>query len=134
MRSWQRRGADTKSARCAFKGTGKEKQNTAKQQRLVSASEETKGISGGVSRGYGGPAGNFDADIDRLRADRGGHIALDPCTAVGTRFVGMESPNDDNMWLVDRLTGSVYKCQASERGKASCTEIATGSIGEGVKH
>jgi len=53
-------------------------------------------------------------------------------TAVGTRFVGMESPNDENMWLVDRLTGTVYKCQAAERGKASCamTEIATGSIGE----
>jgi hypothetical protein len=44
----------------------------------------------------------------------------------------MESPNDENMWLVDRLTGTVYKCQAAERGKASCamTEIATGSIGE----
>jgi hypothetical protein len=50
-------------------------------------------------------------------------------TTVGTRFVGMDSPNDDNMWLVDRLTGNVYKCQASERGKASCeAELATGSI------
>jgi hypothetical protein len=55
-------------------------------------------------------------------------------TAVGTRFVGMESPNDENMWLVDRLTGSVYKCQAAERGKASCTEVATGSIGQREKH
>ncbi|MDB5640314.1 MAG: hypothetical protein JWP51_5222 [Bradyrhizobium sp.] len=52
-------------------------------------------------------------------------------TTVGTRFVGMDSPNDDNMWLVDRLTGNVYKCQASERGKASCeAELATGGIGE----
>jgi hypothetical protein len=52
-------------------------------------------------------------------------------TAVGTRFVGMESSADQNLWLVDRLTGSVYKCQAPERGKASCDiEIATGSIGE----
>ena len=52
-------------------------------------------------------------------------------TAVGTRFVGMDSPAEDNMWLVDRLTGSVYKCQAPERGKASCEpDIATGSIGE----
>jgi hypothetical protein len=50
-------------------------------------------------------------------------------TAVGTRFVGMESPADENMWLIDRLTGSVYKCQAPGRGKASCeVEIATGSI------
>jgi hypothetical protein len=52
-------------------------------------------------------------------------------TALGTRFVGTESPNEENMWLIDRLTGSVYKCQAPERGKASCdVEIATGSIGE----
>jgi hypothetical protein len=55
-------------------------------------------------------------------------------TAVGTRFVGMESPTDENMWLVDRLTGNVYKCQASERGKASCeAEIATGSLAERPK-
>ena len=52
-------------------------------------------------------------------------------TAVGTRFVGMESVTDDNVWLIDRLTGSVYRCKAPERGKASCDpEIATGSIGE----
>jgi len=52
-------------------------------------------------------------------------------TAVGTRFVGMESPVDENVWLIDRLTGNVYKCQAVERGKAACEpEIATGSIGE----
>ena len=51
-------------------------------------------------------------------------------TAVGTRFIGMDSPNDDNVWLIDRLTGNVYKCQAADRGKASCgAEIATGSIG-----
>ena len=54
--------------------------------------------------------------------------------AVGTRFSGMESPNDDNMWLVDRLTGSVYKCQAGVRGKASCEpDTATGSIGQPPK-
>ena len=52
-------------------------------------------------------------------------------TAVGTRFVGMESPTEETVWLIDRLTGNVYKCQAPERGKASCEpEIATGSIGE----
>ncbi len=55
-------------------------------------------------------------------------------TAVGTRFAGMESPNEESMWLVDRLTGNVYKCQATERGKAACeTVTATGSIGEGAK-
>jgi hypothetical protein len=55
-------------------------------------------------------------------------------TAVGTRFVGMENPSEDNVWLIDRLTGSVYKCRAPERGKASCeAEIATGAIGERPK-
>jgi hypothetical protein len=38
------------------------------------------------------------------------------------------------MWLIDRLTGRVYKCQASERGKATCDpEVATGSVGERPK-
>ena len=55
-------------------------------------------------------------------------------TAVGTRFVGMESSTDDNVWLIDRLTGSVYRCKAPERGKASCdAEVATGSIGARAK-
>jgi hypothetical protein len=55
-------------------------------------------------------------------------------TAVGTRFVGMESTTEENMWLIDRLTGNVYKCRAPERGKASCeAEIATGSIAEPSK-
>jgi hypothetical protein len=53
-------------------------------------------------------------------------------TAVGTRFVGIQSPSEDAMWLVDRLNGSVYKCQTLEHGKASCdAEIATGSIESG---
>ena len=56
-------------------------------------------------------------------------------TAVGTRFVGMESPNEENLWLIDRLSGNVYKCQAPERGKAACeADVATGSIGERAKH
>jgi len=55
-------------------------------------------------------------------------------TAVGTRFVGMESPTEDNVWLIDRLTGSVYRCKAPERGKAACeAEIATGSITDRAK-
>jgi len=56
-------------------------------------------------------------------------------TAMGTRFVGMESPTEETVWLVDRLTGSVYKCQAPERGKASCDkDIATGASDERSKH
>jgi hypothetical protein len=54
---------------------------------------------------------------------------------VGTRFAAMDSPSEDSVWLIDRLTGSVYKCQASEHGKALCDpELATGSIGERPKH
>jgi hypothetical protein len=55
-------------------------------------------------------------------------------TAVGTRYVGLETPSDETMWLVDRLTGAVYRCQAPERGKASCAqEMATGSVGDRPK-
>jgi len=55
-------------------------------------------------------------------------------TAVGTRFVGMESSLDDYVWLIDRMTGSVYRCKAPERGKAACdADIATGSIANHAK-
>ena len=55
-------------------------------------------------------------------------------TAVGTRFVGLESTAEDNIWLIDRLTGSVYRCKAPQRGKAACeAEIATGTIGDKAK-
>ena len=51
-------------------------------------------------------------------------------TAIGTRYVAVEGPTDDSAWLVDRLTGTMYKCEAQGRGKASCEpDIATGSIG-----
>jgi hypothetical protein len=50
-------------------------------------------------------------------------------TALGTRYVGFESSSDDSAWLVDRLTGNVYKCHAPEPGKAMCeSEVATGSV------
>ncbi len=56
-------------------------------------------------------------------------------TAVGTRFTGIESPTEETLWLVDRLTGSVYRCEAEARGKALCDpDTATGSIGERPKH
>ncbi|QPF95327.1 hypothetical protein [Bradyrhizobium commune] len=52
-------------------------------------------------------------------------------TGLSSRYVGLEGPTDENMWLVDRLTGSVYRCQAEGRGKASCEpDIATGSLSE----
>lgn len=55
-------------------------------------------------------------------------------TAVGTRYVGIEGPTDDSAWLVDRLTGAVYKCEAQDRGPASCEpDVSTGSIGSQPK-
>jgi len=50
-------------------------------------------------------------------------------TAVGTSFIGIESSLEDNVWLIDRLTGKVYRCKAAEPGKAACeAEMATGTI------
>ena len=55
-------------------------------------------------------------------------------TALGSRYVGMEGPTEESAWLIDRLTGNVYRCRATERGRASCdTDIATGTIGEKPK-
>ena len=49
--------------------------------------------------------------------------------ALANRYVGFESPNDETAWLIDRLTGNVYKCEAPERGKALCeAETSTGSV------
>jgi len=51
-------------------------------------------------------------------------------SALGTRYVAVEGPTDESAWLVDRLTGTMYKCEAQGRGKAACgPDIATGSIG-----
>ena len=55
-------------------------------------------------------------------------------TGLTSRYVGLEGPTDENMWLVDRLTGSVYRCQAEARGRAVCEpDVATGSLGERPK-
>jgi hypothetical protein len=46
--------------------------------------------------------------------------------AAGTRFIAVETPNEDATWLVDRLSGNLYKCRAAEQGKATCeAETAT---------
>jgi len=49
--------------------------------------------------------------------------------AVGNRYEGLEGRGGDSAWLIDRLTGKVYRCQAFDKGPAACeAEIATGSI------
>lgn len=51
--------------------------------------------------------------------------------AIGGRYVGFESPTEESAWLLDRLTGQVYKCQAPQVGRASCeAEITTASVGD----
>jgi hypothetical protein len=55
-------------------------------------------------------------------------------TGMTARYVGLEGSTDENMWLVDRLTGSVYRCQAEGRGRAACEpDVATGSVGDRSK-
>jgi len=55
-------------------------------------------------------------------------------TGLTSRYVGIEAPTDENMWLVDRLTGNVYRCQAEGRGRALCEpDVATGSLGDRPK-
>ena len=54
--------------------------------------------------------------------------------AAVTRFIAVETSNEDVAWLVDRLSSNLYKCRAVEQGKATCeAETATGSIGEKAK-
>jgi len=55
-------------------------------------------------------------------------------TALGNRYMGFEGPTEESAWLIDRLTGSVYRCETPVRGRASCEpDIATGSIGSKPK-
>ena len=52
-------------------------------------------------------------------------------SAIGTRYIGIEGPTEESAWLVDRLTGHIYRCEASHRGKATCEgELVTGSLAE----
>ena len=53
---------------------------------------------------------------------------------LGSRYIGFEGPAEESAWLVDRLTGSVYRCRAPDHGKASCeSDTATGSVTERPK-
>lgn len=55
-------------------------------------------------------------------------------SALGSRYVGFESPTEESAWLIDRLTGQVYRCQAAQAGRASCeSEMSTGSVAERAK-
>ena len=83
-----------------------------------------------------GPASrNFESSYPRFPSIIGALIiaaALLLSTLIGTvgsRYSAVETSNEEVAWLVDRLTGNVYKCQAEARGKASCdADVTTGSI------
>jgi hypothetical protein len=54
--------------------------------------------------------------------------------AVGTRYEALPGPTEDSAWLVDRLAGKVYRCQAQDKGQAECDVVtATGSIKQGQR-
>ena len=55
-------------------------------------------------------------------------------TAVGTRYEAVQGPTEDSAWLVDRMTGKLYRCQAADKGEAACdVDVATGSIKQGKR-
>jgi hypothetical protein len=137
--SRQRRGADNKSARCLLKKSLANKKHTREQKNtrernnlaLFQSPKRQSEYQGGYRAVISDrPAAALPILLGAVIIAAA--ILLSTLiTTVGTRFVGIDSPNDDNVWLVDRLTGNVYKCQAPERGKAACeAELATGSIGE----
>jgi hypothetical protein len=54
--------------------------------------------------------------------------------AAGTRFIAVETSNQEVAWLVDRLSGNSISAGQQSKGKASCeAEISTGSISK-AKH
>jgi hypothetical protein len=139
-RSRQRRSANNKSARCGLKKIARQQQANQQQSKTSKRERSNPALFQSPKRPseYQGHRA-FTSDRSGTAmpiligaAIIGAAILLSTLiTTVGTRFMAMDSPNDDNVWLIDRLTGNVYKCQASERGKASCEpDIATGSVGE----
>jgi hypothetical protein len=81
------------------------------------------------------PVRNFESSYPRFPSIIGAviiaaAILLSTLIAtVGSRYSAVETSNEEVAWLVDRLTGNVYKCHAEARGKASCeADVTTGSI------
>jgi hypothetical protein len=132
----ERRCANKKSARCVLKDTAREeKPKIAKAAGALFQSSKRQSEYQGHRAATPDRIGNSMPVLIGAAMIAAAILLSTLITAVGTRFAGMESPNEENLWLIDRLTGSVYKCQAPERGKAACeAEVATGSIGERSKH
>jgi hypothetical protein len=135
-RSPQRRCTNKKSARCALKDIARqEKAKTAKAAGALFQSSKRQSEYQGYRGATPDRIGNAMPVLIGAAMIAAAILLSTLITAVGTRFAGMESPNEENLWLIDRLTGNVYRCQAPERGKAACeAEVATGSLGERPKH
>jgi hypothetical protein len=131
----ERRCADNNSARCAVRNNARqEKAKTAKATGALIQSSKRQSEYQGYRGAIPDRIGNAMPILIGAAMIAAAILLSTLITAVGTRFAGMESPNEENLWLIDRLTGSVYKCHAPERGKAACeAEVTTGSIGERSK-
>src|SRR5260370_34791481 len=129
MPSPQRRCADNKSARCAYRKFARNSKRKRNNLALFQSPKRPSDYQGyrAVTPDRSGSAMPVLIGAAMIAAA----ILLSTLiTAVGTRFAGIEPPNEGDLRLSDRLTGNVYKCQASERGRAACeAEVATGSIG-----
>jgi hypothetical protein len=128
----QRRCADNKSARCGFKKIARHKKAKESEANLAFfKSPKRPSDYQGYRAVTSDRMGNAMPILVGATIIAVAILLSTLITAVGTRFVGMETPNEESVWLIDRLTGNVYKCQAAERGKALCEpEVATGSLGE----
>jgi hypothetical protein len=121
-----RRKPATKSANKAAKNKARRKTNGAAKNPVFD--HRRRPSEGPASR-------NLESSYPRFPSIIGALIiaaALLLSTLIGTvgsRYSAVETSNEEVAWLVDRLTGNVYKCQAEARGKASCeADVTTGSI------
>ena len=143
MPSRQCRSVDNKSARCGPSKTAQE--NSRKKSKNVQASEAGGRVFQSVKRqreyqGYRSGTPELTGSASSLPILIGAAMIAAAIllstfvNALGSRYIGFEGPTEESAWLVDRLTGSLYRCRAPERGKASCdSDIATGSVPERPK-
>src|SRR6266478_6051026 len=101
----ERRCADNNSARCALNNTAREKSKDSESDGALFQSSkrqsEYQGYRGATPERIQNPMPLLIGAAMIAAA-----ILLSTLiTAVGTRFTGMESPNEENLWLIDRLTG-----------------------------
>jgi hypothetical protein len=129
MPSPQRRCADNKSARCAYRKFARKSKRKRNNLALFQSPKRPSDYQG-YRTVTPDRMGNAMPILIGAAMIAAAILLSTLITAVGTRFAGIETPNEESLWLIDRLTGNVYKCQAAERGRAACEpEVATGSIG-----